>query len=151
MSGGVAGAPLSRRERIYRMRSRAWVVHILYRWESRGADRRLDEAAQAVRANRRISPSRLPLIREHVERLDAHLEEIDRTIQACMDNWRLERLSRIDRAILRLATSEILYEPELSPAIAIQEGIRLAGQYGGTDSPRFVNGILDAVLRIRTA
>ena len=77
--------------------------------------------------------------------------EIDRTIQACMDNWRLERLSRIDRSILRLATSEILYEPELSPAIAIQEGIRLAGQYGGSDSPRFINGILDAVLRIRPA
>ena len=151
MSRGVAGEPLSRRERIDRMRSRAWVVQILYLWESRGADRCLDEAARAVRANRRISPSRLPLIREHLERLDEHLEEIDRTIQACMDNWRLERLSRIDRSILRLATSEILYQPELSPAIAIQEGIRLAGQYGGSDSPRFINGILDAVLRIRSA
>lgn len=151
MSGGVAGASLSRRERIDRMRSRAWVVHILYIWESRGADRRLDEAARAVGANRRISPARLPLIREHLKRLDEHLEEIDRTIEACMDNWRLERLSRIDRSILRLATSEILYEPELSPAIAIQEGVRLAGQYGGGDSPRFVNGVLDAVLRVRTA
>lgn len=151
MSRGVAGEPLSRRERIDRMRSRAWVVHILYLWESRGADRCLDEAARAVRASRRISPSRLPLIREHLERLDEHLEEIDRTIQACMDNWRLERLSRIDRSILRLATSEILYQPELSPAISIQEGIRLAGQYGGSDSPRFINGILDAVLRIRSA
>ncbi len=151
MTVRAAAAPLERRERINRMRARAWVLHILYLWESRGGSGRLEEAASAVRATRRISPARLPLVSGHVERLDRHFGEIDRAIEAAMDNWRLERLSRIDRAILRLAASEILYAPELPPAVAIQEGIRLAGQYGGRDSPRFVNGILDAVLRRRPA
>ena len=151
MTGEVAAAPLDRRDRVDRMRARSWVLHILYHWESRGALGCLKEAASAVRETRRISPARLPLIGEHVERLDHHWDEIDGAIDACMDNWRLDRLSRVDRAVLRLAASEILYVPELPPAVAIQEGIRLAGQYGGKDSPRFVNGILDAVLRHRTA
>ena len=149
MTVRAATAPLGRRERIDRMRARAWVLQILYFWESRGGSGRLGEAASAVRATRRISPARLPLVARHVERLDRHFGEIDRAIEAAMDNWRLERLSRIDRAVLRLAASEILYAPELPPAVAIQEGIRLAGQYGGRDSARFVNGILDAVLRRR--
>ena len=149
MTVRAATAPLERRERIHRMRARAWVVQILYFWESRGGGGRLDEAVTAVRRTRRISPDRLALIAEHVDRLDLHLEAIDRALEASMDNWRLERLSSIDRAILRLAASEILHAPELPPVVAIQEGIRLAGQYGGRDSPRFVNGILDAVLRRR--
>jgi N utilization substance protein B len=64
-----------------------------------------------------------------------------------MENWRLDRLSRVDRSVLRLAITELLFLEDVPPKVAVQEGVRLAGQYGGDDSPRFVNGVLDAVLR----
>ncbi len=64
-----------------------------------------------------------------------------------MPNWRLERLSAIDRNILRIGTVEILAMPDVPPAVAIHEAVRLAERYGSADSPRFVNGVLDAVSR----
>ena len=72
---------------------------------------------------------------------------MDRALLEAMENWRLDRLSRVDRAILRLAVAEMLFLEDVPPKVAVQEGIRLAGQYGGHNSPRFVNGVLDAVLR----
>ena len=56
-----------------------------------------------------------------------------------------ERLDRVDRAILRLATYEILHDPEIPPAVAMDEAIDLARDFGTTDSPAFVNGILDRI------
>ena len=53
----------------------------------------------------------------------------------------------IDRGVLRLAAAELLYAPDVPPKVAIQEGIRLAEQYGGPESPRFVNGVLDALYK----
>jgi N utilization substance protein B len=83
--------------------------------------------------------------------LEENLEEIDERIGDSMDNWRLDRLSRLDRAVLRLAVTELLFPFDVPPRVAIQEGIRLAGQYGGDESSRFVNGVLDAVYRAHAA
>jgi len=49
--------------------------------------------------------------------------------------------------VLRLAAAELLFFDEVPPKVSIQEGIRLAEQYGGVDSPRFVNGVLDALYK----
>lgn len=139
----------SRRERVDRTRARSWTTQVLYRWESQGPGAGLMDAFQDVLRTRRIAERRIPLVRGHLKRLDRHLAEVDGVLSGALDNWRLERLSRIDRSILRLAASEILFDPEVPPKVALQEGIRLGGQYGGPESPRFVNGVLDAVLRIR--
>jgi N utilization substance protein B len=79
--------------------------------------------------------------------MDQHLPEIDAALRGALDNWRLDRLSRIDRAVLRIAATEMLYVDEIPPRVAIQEAIRLAEAYGGEDSPRFVNGVLDALYK----
>lgn len=131
------------------MRARSWVLQILYAWESQGGRRSLVEVMEATFRERRVAPERRPLIREHVETLQAHLPEIDRTIEHSMENWRMERLPRIDRAVLRLGVGELLFAPSIPAPVAIQEAIRLAGQYGSDPSPRFVNGVLDAVHRSR--
>ena len=130
-----------------RTRARSWVVQILYRWESQGGEGSIRDAFDEVRRTRRMLKRRVPLIENHVQRLDKHLPEIDDALRAALDNWRLERVSQVDRSVLRLAASEILFDPDMPPRVALQEGIRLAGQYGGPDSTRFVNGVLDAVLR----
>jgi len=82
-----------------------------------------------------------------LETLQDHFIEVDKMLQSCLENWRLERLSVMDRSILRLAATELLFLDEIPPKVSIQEGIHLAEAYGGKDSPRFVNGVLDALFK----
>ena len=136
-------------ERLHRRRARAWLLQIHYRWESCGLEDGISRALADTMATRRISPRRLPYIRRVVGILERHLPEIDAALAAALDNWRLDRLSTIDRAVLRVGAAELLYLDEIPPKVAIQEAIRLAEAYGGDDSPRFVNGVLDALYKRR--
>ena len=138
---------LDPRERLDRSRARAWLLQIHYRWESEGGEGTLSEALSATLATRRISPRRMPYVRQVLARMDEHLQEIDTALRRALDNWRLDRLSKMDRAVLRIAATEMLYVDEIPPRVAIQEAIRLAEAYGGDESPRFVNGVLDALYK----
>jgi N utilization substance protein B len=140
-------ARLPQRERIDRMRARSWILHILYAWESQGEERSLTEVGEGVIRTRRVAPARRPFILSGLGRIESHITEVDSAIARALDHWKLDRLSRVDRSVLRISTSEILFESGIPGKVAIQEGIRLAGQYGGHDSARFVNGVLDAVYR----
>jgi N utilization substance protein B len=137
------------RERIDRYRAREWALQIHYRWESGAPGGTFRDALSETLATRRISPRRLPYLRRVLNLLDEHLREIDKAVQDALENWHLSRLSSIDRGILRLAATELLYLDDIPPKVSIQEGIRLAELYGGQDSPRFVNGVLDALYKHR--
>lgn len=151
MSDGAAGTrpgPLSRRERIDRHRARAWALQVHYLWETAGHEgRTLADALEETRETRHIAPVRMAFIRRLVHTLDAHMLEVDRELEANLENWRLDRLSSIDRGILRLAATELLHFEDIPPLVAIQEAVHLAEAYGGNESPRFVNGVLDALYR----
>lgn len=134
-------------ERIDRHRARAWLLQIHYRWESASFDGSLRDALVDTVATRRVSPRRLPYIRSVLRLLEEHLGEVDARVSSALDNWRLERVGKIDRAILRIGAVEILYIEEVPSKVSIQEAIRLAEAYGGEDSPRFVNGVLDALFK----
>ena len=139
--------PEGSEDRRHRSRARAWILQVLYRWEAKGTEGSLLDALNETQSSRRISPVRLPYVRRVVHVLAEHLDEVDRAVQASLDNWDLNRLSRIDRGVLRLAATEILYLEDIPPVVSIQEGILLAERYGGDDSARFVNGVLDALYR----
>lgn len=81
-----------------------------------------------------------------VDAVLAQKDRIDGTLAAVVDNFAPERIDPVDRAILRLATYEIL-DAGIPPKVAINEGIELAKRFGTTDSRRFVNGILDRVAK----
>jgi N utilization substance protein B len=142
-------AELSARERIDRYRAREWALQIHYRWESGGKEGTFRDALSGTLATRRVSPARLPYLRRLMDELDTHLPALDRTLQGALENWHLQRLSSIDRGILRIAAAEMLHVDEIPPKVSIQEGIRLAELYGGPESPRFVNGVLDALYKQR--
>jgi len=144
-------AALGRSERIDRSRARAWALQVHYRWECSGRSGSLRDALVETAATRRISPRRMPYVRRVLTLLDEHLPEVDRALQAALENWRLERLSTLDRAVLRIAATEILFVEDVPPKVSIQEAIRLSEQYGGADSPRFVNGVLDALYKRQPA
>lgn len=90
------------------------------------------------------------MVRELLGTIDAHLAEIDRALRGALDNWSLDRLSSIDRGVLRIGAAELLMRDDIPPKVAIQEAIRLAESYGGNDSARFVNGVLDALYKSRS-
>lgn len=130
-----------------RSRARAWALHVLYRWESAGGGETITQAFSKVLQSRYIAPRRLAYIELLLETLQDNLPEVDRVLQSALDNWRIDRLSVMDRSILRLAVTELLFLDEIPPKVSIQEGIHLAEAYGGKDSPRFVNGVLDALYK----
>jgi N utilization substance protein B len=74
-----------------------------------------------------------------------HQAQVDEIITAASRNWRLERMSRVDRNILRLATGELVYFPQTPVKVAINEAVELAKRFGAAESPAFVNGILDRI------
>jgi N utilization substance protein B len=147
----LSEARLGDLERLDRSRARAWILQVHYRWESEGARGTLAEALRATMATRHVSPRRLPYVRRVITLLDDHLREVDEALRSALDNWRLERISAMDRAVLRLGAAEILFVGDVPPKVSIQEAIRLAEAYGGDESPRFVNGVLDALYKSAAA
>ena len=130
-----------------RSRSRAWALQVLYRWESAGAGETILQALSKVLQSRTVAGRRIPYLELLLESLQDNLPEVDRALQSSLENWRLDRLSVMDRSILRLSAAEILFLEEIPPKVSIQEAIHLAEAYGGKDSPRFVNGVLDALYK----
>jgi transcription antitermination factor NusB len=72
-------------------------------------------------------------------------KEIDRMIRQSSRNWRLERMSRLDRSILRMAVFEILHRDDVPPKVSIDEAVELGKQFGNAESGKFINGILDDI------
>ncbi len=75
----------------------------------------------------------------------AHMDDVDSLIQKYAKNWSLDRIARVDLAILRLAVFELLYRDDIPPVVSINEAIDLAKTYSSGESRRFINGILDSV------
>lgn len=74
-----------------------------------------------------------------------HCREFDRLIEQYSENWRLDRITMVDRNILRMALFELLYCEEIPPKVTINEAIDLGKRYGSEDSGSFINGILDRI------
>jgi N utilization substance protein B len=128
-----------------RSKARGWALQALYAWESRGLEQSPKAVLNDFETERSISDESRDYMRKLVNAVADNRERIDRELEHSLTNWRLERLSVIDRNILRLAAAEMLYDEDVPPAVAIQEAIMLAEKYGTNESPRFVNGVLDAL------
>jgi len=83
--------------------------------------------------------------RQLVDGVLEHRAEIDKEIENRSLNWKLHRMSAIDRNLLRLAVFELLYCDDIPPKVSINEAIEIAKIYGDKNSPAFVNGILDKI------
>ncbi|MGM0688846.1 MAG: transcription antitermination factor NusB [Bacillota bacterium] len=76
-----------------------------------------------------------------------YCQTLDHTISKHLVKWKLERLSAVDRNLLRLALYEIIYRPDIPHAVSINEALELAKKYGSTsEAVGFINGILDRVV-----
>lgn len=131
-----------------RSRARGWALQALYAWEMRGGDAdRIVPLLEELYENLRVSP-RNRLYTDVLVRLVAqNLPRIDALVERSLTNWSLRRLAVVDRNIIRLGVAEMMFVDEVPPRVTIREMIHLAERYGTPDSARFVNGVLDAIMR----
>jgi N utilization substance protein B len=86
-----------------------------------------------------------------VEGVTSNFAEIDDRIEAFSHKWSVERMPAVDRAILRVAVWEILFNDEVPDGVAISEGVSLAAELSTEDSSTFVNGLLGAIAGTKSA
>lgn len=78
----------------------------------------------------------------------ANKEEILKIIQKCAPQWPVEKIARVDRAILEIGIYEVVFSNnEIPPVVAINEAIEIAKHFGDTNSPKFINGVLSTVMK----
>jgi N utilization substance protein B len=73
------------------------------------------------------------------------LAAVDEAIRSASTNWRLERMARVDRNVLRLGAWELMRRPDVPRAVILDEAVELAKRFGSEDSGAFVNGVLDRI------
>ncbi len=130
-----------------RRRARQAAIQILYFWEvGRAQPHTAIETYFAE--HERDAPEGVRTFADRLVRgTIGEVDDLDRTIAQHSRHWRVERLAVLDRLILRLAIWEMRHEPETPPAVVLDEAIELARRFSGEDAVRFVNGVLDAVIR----
>ena len=74
-----------------------------------------------------------------------NLDAIDKKVAAASQNWRIERMSRVDRNLLRLGTWELMFRSDVPRAVILDEAVELAKSFGTDESSSFVNGVLDRI------
>jgi len=132
-----------------RTKARARVLQVLYAWELRGGGesfRRVDDELSAT-SERQLDPAVRAYVNRLMDAIERHRSEVDERIEGLAENWRLSRMNTVDRNILRIAATEMLFIEDVPPRVALHEAIRLAEWFGARDSRRFVNGVLDALLQ----
>ncbi len=117
--------------------ARERAFHLLYETEMKG------DAIADVLASLPVGPDEFAA--ELVVGVGETQPELDAMIAAHARNWDVDRMPALDRAILRLATYELIYRSDVPTAVVISEAVELAKSYSTEDSSRYVNGVLSAV------
>ena len=129
-----------------RRQARAYALQILY---ARDVDAATDVASAIatwdVDFGLELEATARDFARALVAAAVEQARRVDELITQASRNWRLERMSRVDRNILRLGTTELLSFPDSPVKVVINEAVELAKRFGTAESPAFVNGILDRI------
>ena len=129
-----------------RTRAREVALQLLY---GKDLNPLLDSDPIEAFINGRLADPRLrSFTRDLIAGVHTKRPQLDQLISEIAENWKIERMSPIDRNILRLCAFELLFT-DVPPKAAIDEAIKLAKRYGTSQSSQFVNGILDRVLAFR--
>ncbi len=90
-------------------------------------------------------PEARPYADEAVRGVIEKRADLDETIRVASEHWRLERMTRVDRNVLRLGTWELLHKSDVPRAVILDEAVELAKTYGSEESSAFVNGVLNQI------
>ncbi|HCP45916.1 MAG TPA: transcription antitermination factor NusB [Deltaproteobacteria bacterium] len=125
--------------------AREQALQILYQVDVRKCD--ANEALGNYWSREPADPEDMAFTAKLVQGVPAHEEEIDGLISEASINWKVARMSYVDRNILRLAVFEFLHVADVPTMVSINEAIEMAKRFGTSESGAFINGILDRVAR----
>jgi N utilization substance protein B len=128
-----------------RRRARELVLQALY--ESEFSDRAALEVVDEQIGRRGPSEEGADRARDLFLKTVEKRDELDRIIRQYLENWDFERLSLIDRNILRFALAEVLYFPDVPSSVIIDEAIEIAHRYSSEEAGRLVNGLVDRAVK----
>jgi len=128
-----------------RRQARECALEVLYRLDLVGDESENTIAEILLRKN--PSEEAETYLRRLIDAALGNQQEIDTILRKHLTRWRLERLTVLDRAILRLAAAEILYFDDVPPKVSINEAVDIAKKYGDDEAGKFVNGVLDSVFQ----
>ncbi len=128
-----------------RHKARSLALQHLYAYEISGnrIEKIIDEIIEDAGKETEISSFAVSLVKKAVE----NGTEIDTQVEKIVENWDFKRVALVDRLIIRLALSELIYFEEIPPKVTINEAIELAKTFSTEQSGRFVNGVLDSLYK----
>ena len=112
-------------------------------YEAEFSDAPQEEILAEQTSRRASAPETIDYARDLLSTVLENLGDLDKKIRAALENWDFDRLSLIDKNILRFALAEILFYPQIPSKVIINEAIEIAHKYSSHDAGQFVNGILD--------
>lgn len=127
-----------------RRKVRELAMGYLYQVDHKVESKTLDDALYARHFG--VTENQREFFFELVRGVQEHQQELDELIQAVADNWKISRMARVDRTILRLASWELKQFPETAHQVIIDEAVEIAKKFSTTESSKFVNGILDKLV-----
>ncbi|EYE89698.1 transcription antitermination protein NusB [Fervidicella metallireducens AeB] len=131
--------------------SRKWAreaaMKVLYQMDVTSIDSKeaLDDFEENVEV--KFSQEEKEFIFSCVKGTEENITKIDEYIERYSKGWKINRIAKVDLAIMRLAIYEMLYREDVPNVVAVNEAIELAKKFGGDNSPNFVNGILGNVIK----
>lgn len=125
--------------------ARESAVEVLYRLELVGDEP--EATIQEILLRRNPSEEAETYLRRLINTIENNRPEIDDCLRRHLKRWRLERLTYLDRAILRVGCAELLYFSDVPPKVAINEAVEIAKKFGDDRAGKFVNGVLDSIYK----
>lgn len=129
-----------------RRKAREYALKILYMIDIRKENYTslMNEFWENIKENEKVKDFSNEIVKGVME----NIEKIDKIISDVSLNWEIERMSYIDRNILRIGTYEIIFKNDIPHPVSINEAIEISKEYGDADSPKFINGILHKIKEI---
>ncbi len=131
-----------------RSKGRSFALQFLYQMDIRGEE--VNDAIYAdfflnVEAEKEVEEFSIKLLNG----VYSKKEKIDQMIADCLTNWDINRVSIVDKNILRIATYELIYSLDIPSKVAVNEAIELGKIYGSKETGSFINGVLDKILKTK--
>ena len=129
--------------------SRSIVLQSLYEWDFYHKKSVLKDIVERNIKDFGPGLEELGFIWQLIEVIEKHMPDLDKIIEKAAPEWPIAQISMVDRNVLRIGLSELLYgnKEEVPPKVAINESIELAKTFSGTTSGKFINGVLGTVYK----
>lgn len=130
-----------------RREMREHIFKLLFMGEFNTADEMPEQSSLYFENLEELSPQEEEYMRGKYEKILEHVEEIDELLNKVSSGWKVNRMSKVDLNILRLAVYEMKYDEDVPLKVAINEAVELSKEFGGEESSSFVNGILGKIAK----